>query len=254
QTFQVHLKTAHLDREIREVLQSPPTVLLGVSDDAAATLAQMALRTVYDLALGAAFRDAVRVVEAAADPGTILARHGAPPTDLIVVPAPAPPLVDLPAVAAATLVAVPDALAADLLTTMSVTSVRDLAQWPPYLAAVKILTEALAPDRGRRYDTDAPSDLIARSGQFAAHQVRYTSTVLIESRPASQRQWQGGLIDVTSLDQAGFNGVAYGAVLHFTQVWAPRAVALGQLLHSLPLGPGESTRLTVVDWLRRVAA
>src|SRR4051812_27215856 len=205
QTFQVHLKTAYLDLEIREVLQSPPTVLLGVSDDAAATLTQMALRTVYDLALASAFRDAARVVEAAAGPGTILARHGTPPTDLIVVPAPAPPLADLPAAAAATLVAVPDALAGALLATMSVTSVRDLAQWPPYLAAVKILTEALAPDRGRRYDMDAPSDLIARSGEFAAHQVGYTSTVLIESKPSSQRQWNGGLIDVTSLDQAGFN-------------------------------------------------
>ncbi|MFC7529172.1 hypothetical protein [Actinoplanes sp. GCM10030250] len=254
QMFRVHLKTAYLDLEIREVLQSPPTVLLGVSDDAGTTLGQLALKTVYDLALAASFRDAVRVVEAATDPETILAKHGTPPTDLIVLPNPAPPLADLPSLPAPSLVAVPDAMTATLLTTMAVTSIRDLAQWPPYLAAVGILTEALAPDRGKRYDDDAPSDLIARSGEFAAHQVRYTSTVLIESNPSSQQQWNGGLIDVTSLDQAGFDGVAYGAVLHYTQGWVPRAVALGQLLHSLPLGPGESTRLTVVDWLRRVAA
>ncbi|MGI5242118.1 hypothetical protein [Dactylosporangium sp. CA-139066] len=254
QMFRVHLKTAYLDLEIREVLQSPPSVLLGVTDAAEATLAQLAVGTVYDLALAGAFRDAIRLVEAAADPGTILARHGVPPSDLIVVPTPAPSLADLPGAAAATLVAVPDALGGALQTTMSVTSVRDLAQWPPYLAAVKILIEALAPGRSKRYDVDAPADLIARSGEFAAHQVRYTSTVLIESKPSSALQWHGGPIDVTSLDEAGFNGVAYGAVLRFTQSWAPRAVALGQLLHSLPLGPGESTRLTVVDWLRRVAA
>ncbi|MEV1178669.1 hypothetical protein, partial [Nonomuraea sp. NPDC049784] len=253
-TYTVHVKTEFAHLELREVLQSPPSVLLGVSDAAQATLDTIPVRTVYDLALSGAFRDAARVVEAAADPHSVLGRHARPPSDLIVPLSPDDNLAGLPGQPAETLVAVSPALAKSLQDTMAVTSVRDLAQWPPYLASVKLLTQALAPEKAAGYDREEPDDLIARSGEFATHQVRYTGTVLIESKPSREHVWDGGLIDVTSLSQTGFNDVAFGAILHFTQTWSPKAVALGQLLHSLPLAPGESTRLTVVDWLRRVAA
>jgi hypothetical protein len=253
-TYRVHVKTEFMELELREILQSPPGVLLGVSADAEATLATVPVATVYDLALARPFRDAAHVVEAAGDPTSVVARHGAPPTDLIVPRNPGDTLADLPGEPVDTLVAVDGALATALHDTMAVTSVRDLAQWPPYLAAVKLLTEALAPERAMGFDREEPADLVARTGALATHQVHYTSTVLIESKPSKERAWGGGLIDITALSPIGFDDVAFGAVLHFTQSWSPKAVALGQLLHSLPLAPGESTRLTVVDWLRRVAA
>src|SRR4051794_35253221 len=243
-----------MEHELREILQSPPHVLLGVSDEAGATLATIPVTTVYDLALARPFRDAAHVVEAATDPTSVVARHGSAPTDLIVPQNPGDTLADLPGEPVDTLVAVDAALATALRDTMAVTSVRDLAQWPPYLAAVKLLTEALAPEKSSDFDREEPADLVARTGALATHQVHYTSTVLIESKPSKQRAWDGGPIDITALSPTGFDDVAFGAVLHFTQSWTPKAVALGQLLHSLPLAPGESTRLTVVDWLRRVAA
>jgi hypothetical protein len=253
-SYTVHVKTEFVQLELREVLQSPPHVLLGVSNAAETTLAGMSITTVYDLALAAAFRDAARVVEAATDPESIIGRHARPPSDLIVPSHPGDPLASLPEQPAETLVAVPAGLGTALHDTMAVDTVRDLAQWPPFLASVKLLTQALAPEKATGYDRDDPADLVARAGELATHQVHYTSTVLLESKPSQERQWGGGLIDVTSLSQTGFNDVAFGAILHFTQAWSPKAVALGQLLHSLPLAPGESTRLTVVDWLRRVAA
>ncbi|MEV4111198.1 hypothetical protein [Nonomuraea sp. NPDC049695] len=71
-TYTVHVKTEFAHLELREVLQSRPGVLLGVSDAAEATLATIPVRTVYDLALSGAFRDAARVVEAAADPHSVV--------------------------------------------------------------------------------------------------------------------------------------------------------------------------------------
>ena len=82
-TYRVHVKTEFMELELREILQSPPGVLLGVSADAEATLATIPVATVYDLALARPFRDAAHVVEAAGDPTSVVARHGAPPTDLI---------------------------------------------------------------------------------------------------------------------------------------------------------------------------
>src|SRR3954454_22241768 len=243
-----------MEHELREILQSPPHVLLGVSDEAGATLATIPVTTVYDLALARPFRDAAHVVEAATGPTSVVGRHGSPPTDLIVPQNPGGTLADLPGEPVGTLVAVDAALATALRETMAVTSVRDLAQWPPYLAAVKLLTEALAPEKAAGFDREEPADLVARTGALATHQVHYASTVLIESKPSKERAWDGGLIDITALSPIGFDDVAFGAILHFTQAWSPKAVALGQLLHSLPLAPGESTRLTMVDWLRRVAA
>lgn len=253
-TDKVHVKTAFRQLELRELLQSSPEVLLGVSAGMVTTLASVDILTVYDLALGGLFRDAARVVEAAADPGSTLAQHGVPPSDLIVPVTAGALLADLPGEPVEALVAVTPATALALQSTMGVKSVRDLAQWPPYLAAVKLLASAFDPEKAAGYDRDEPPDLVARTGDVAAHRVRYTSTVLIESKPSQKYQWDGGLIDVTSLSPVGFNDVAFGATLRYSQSWTPRAVALGQLLHSLPLAPGESTRLTVVDWLRRVAA
>lgn len=69
-----------------------------------------------------------------------------------------------------------------------------------------------------------------------------------------------GLVEVTSdafnpLDlaaptagDAGFKKVAFGALLTYSQSWFSQGVTLGQLLHSVALAPGESTRIAVVDW------
>ncbi|TQM63799.1 hypothetical protein FBY41_0152 [Humibacillus xanthopallidus] len=45
---------------------------------------------------------------------------------------------------------------------------------------------------------------------------------------------------------------ALGALVTFSQSWFPIGTALGQLLHSLALAPGESTRVAVIDWARQL--
>jgi hypothetical protein len=85
-----------------------------------------------------------------------------------------------------------------------------------------------------------------------------SSMALERRRPAPISSTQpaleaSGQIDVTSslLDSVGFDRVAVGAVVEFSQSWYTFGLALGQLLHSLALAPGESTRIAMVDWERR---
>lgn len=48
--------------------------------------------------------------------------------------------------------------------------------------------------------------------------------------------------------------IAHGHVLGFRQVWKADGYSLGDLLYSLPLGPGQKRKIVVLDWDRREAA
>ena len=52
----------------------------------------------------------------------------------------------------------------------------------------------------------------------------------------------------------GFEEPAVGVEVITAQSWYVEGVALGQLLHSLALAPGESTRIAIVDWHRKEAS
>ncbi|MBD3336847.1 MAG: hypothetical protein GF355_15145, partial [Candidatus Eisenbacteria bacterium] len=252
--YRLSLKTEFVDLDLSEVLQSSPIVLHGVSDVAAQLLEDLKIATVYDLALATLFSNASRVVHAAQQDESVIQRHGAAPADIIDSSQQSVPPAELPEKPVSALIGVGDSLAAAMVPALEVVSIRDLAHWPPYLAAKRLLVEAYNPERSAGYDPEAPGELLPKTGEDASLKVLYSSTILIESKPSTTTDWDGGLIDITALDQTGFSDVAFGAILTSAQTWTPKAVALGQLLHSLPLAPGERTKLTVVDWTRKVAA
>ncbi len=47
--------------------------------------------------------------------------------------------------------------------------------------------------------------------------------------------------------------LAFGVLLSHTQTWKQKGLALGNLLKSICLAPGEVTRVAIVDWKRRTA-
>jgi hypothetical protein len=60
-----------------------------------------------------------------------------------------------------------------------------------------------------------------------------------------------GAIDISDIVGAALTArPAIGAVLTYRQSWYPQGLALGHLLHSMALAPGESTRIAMVDWTR----
>jgi hypothetical protein len=87
--------------------------------------------------------------------------------------------------------------------------------------------------------------------------VFYHTLVLdqVDSQPDQELE-QAGPIDIApTLDQSfGFKNLGIGALLTIAQSWYAQGVALGQLLHSTSLAPGESTRIAMMDWTRRTKA
>lgn len=59
-------------------------------------------------------------------------------------------------------------------------------------------------------------------------------------------------IDLTDsvMEDNDFTRPALGILLTSEQVWYSHGLALGNLLHSLTLAPGEVTRVAVTDWSR----
>ena len=77
------LKTEFHALPLAEVLQKPPTVLLGVTDAAGGALASIGVKTVFDLALSRVFWVAVQLNDAADNQGSAFTRFGAPATDMV---------------------------------------------------------------------------------------------------------------------------------------------------------------------------
>jgi len=52
--------------------------------------------------------------------------------------------------------------------------------------------------------------------------------------------------EASTVPVAGTLGLGY--IVHMAQTWTPKALALGDLVYSLPLAPGEQQRIAIVDW------
>ncbi|GIH97749.1 hypothetical protein ACFFMN_03525 [Planobispora siamensis] len=74
---------------------------------------------------------------------------------------------------------------------------------------------------------------------------RRTAATRVALDAATPVDWD----DTPTLYQA--TTVAHGHVLNFRQVWRADGYSLGDLLHSVPLAPGQQRRLAVLDWERR---
>jgi hypothetical protein len=256
------LQTDFQSLPLVEVLQKSPNALLGVSDAAATALDAIGAKTIFDLALSRVFDAATQLTDAAENASNALNRFGAPATDML--SAPLPPDTRVPDVRfmpPQILAGIPDANAFG--TALGVKTVRDVAFYPPYLAAQQILSKAFFPERDGAFDPESPADLVPKSGQFPTERAQYTVLLLDEIHRSDDA---APLVDLTSSDfrpvdlspvtaaDFGFRTIGTGALLTFNQSWFMQGVTLGHLLHSVALAAGESTRIAVVDWSRKSRA
>lgn len=252
------LRTEYEGLDAREALQSSPAILLGVTQSAAAALKQVEIESVFDLATSRLFANASRLLTAGLDPKDPYYRYGTPPNDVVNTGADQRRIDELRFEGIGILAGIGAATAATLAEELDVKTVRDLALWPPYEAARAILREyAYLPELKADFDPEAPADLLPKSGEYPTERVFYQTLVLdqIDARPDKDIK-QSGPIDIApTLDQSfGFESLGVGALLTISQSWYAKGVALGQLLHSTTLAPGESTRIAMMDWSRRTRA
>ena len=247
---------------LAEVLNLPPDRLMGVTPDALAALTALRVATVFDLAMSSVFNAAVQIDDAADDQANPMNRFGRPITDLLKPDSAGSVAVpDLRNQSIDILADIDDA--ATVQKALGVTTVRDLSVYPPFRAAKEILTRAFFPEQLETFDAESPADLVPKTGEFPTERVQYSVLVLDEIlRPANAPP----LIDLAGPDfQAidvapvadpnfGFSTLGLGMLLTLNQSWFMQGVTLGHLLHSMALAAGESTRIAVIDWSRKISA
>jgi hypothetical protein len=247
-----YLKTDFWTLEPDSVLRASPSVLLGVSDDAAEALRAVDVHSVFDLAMARVFANAERLLEAAVRTESALARFGAAPSD--VVGANGGRVEELGFDDIDVLDGVGPDLARRLTAALDVRTVRDLALWPPYRAAKKLVQQAYGLGDDPRPDPEAPPELLPRTGEYPTERITY-QTLLIDDVDDDTDDLVPLGQALPSLTEIARRGGAHkpmvGAVVTLSQSWYAHGVALGQLLHSLALAPGESTRVAMLDWSRR---
>lgn len=246
------LLSSHAHDDAHQILQSPISVLLGVGVDAAGALRSLQIQSVFDLATSRIFANARRVVDATLSPASLFSQFGAVTSDVIDESLRDVAVQELPAQSIEALEGIGPVNGPSIRAALHVDTIRDLAFWPPYRNAVDLMTEALTPEHAPSFDLEAPADLLPKSGTFPTEKV-FFSTIVSDRFPVAPTGEILQPIDVTVLagENVGFTEVATGAVLTFEQSWYAVGVALGSLLHSVALAPGESTRIAMLDWSRK---
>ncbi|MBL8120164.1 MAG: DUF4056 domain-containing protein, partial [Anaerolineae bacterium] len=254
------------------------TALLGISIEAGKTLQKLGIETIFDLGASHLFGTTREIVEAASPSSdNSIGRVSA---DYVDASARDLKIGELADSSIEILRTIGKKTAEEIDKNLGLTTIREMAFWPPYVTARAILNDAYGFPESIVDDPERPDDLIPVSRRYATERVQYDVIVLDEilKAPSNGKKLgrlphvlidfdtgtqidttmpldlrTAGGIDVSDIVQASlFAQPAIGAILTYRQSWFPQGLALGQLLHSMALAPGESTRIAMVDWTRRV--
>lgn len=251
------VKTKHANESVREILESPITILVGVDEEDAAALAHLNIHSVYDLAASRVFNLAREITMAANDDRSAMAAYGFAPKDATTATEKMT-FDDLAAGDIKLLPGIGEQFDDDIQEAIALQTVRDFSLWPPFLAARSILS-SLTGDSEERVDDETPPELVPVARQYATEKVFYPKIFIdqiSDSASTTEPEELNKKIDISGTDRTnyGFKEPALGALLVFSQSWYPEGLSLGNLLHSMTLAPGESTNLAVVDWARSTAS
>jgi hypothetical protein len=250
-----------------ELMTAPVDALLGVDISAAKVLISLGINEVGDLARSELFRTAEDITDGVFTPKV--------PHDRLSSGGALIPIADLPAADIGNLRILSDSTKTETFRkALGVATIREMAWWPPYRAAKDIDRTVTTSVRGVD-ENDSPPELVPSSGRYPVERVQYDVLVLDEvSTPEASGSEAhthvppgDGHVQDTLLDLARAGALdltasvakiavrpAEGALLTWTQSWYTEGLGLGQLLHSLALAPGESTRIAMIDWTRRQSA
>lgn len=266
--IQEYLASLYSHLEPQQVLSAPPSALLGVSPQALRVLGELDINCIFDLAVSRVFGAAAEL--ALDGENGLTHRYGKPGADTVDSSYEDTEVAQLANADVQALTGVGERTdVSELKQALHVQTVRDLALWPPYRAARDIAARVLLPET-TVVDDGVPPDLLPRSGEYATERVFYQSLVVGQElgrddpgptgdlrRPLPSK----GTRDIAAATQfdpltalgadTGYTRTAVGACLTFSQSWYTHGVTLGQLLHSVALAPGESTRIAVIDWARQ---
>lgn len=163
--------------DLGSLLRRPVEVLIGVSPAAGAELTVQNIGSVFDLATSSLFKAAVDLVAAADDASADWSLAGVAPREVVdVADQPVQLIADRPL---ADLRAFSDTAAVQLGAALAVETIRDLAGWPPYRAAVALYRSFLGTDDpAALLDPGTPPELLPTMGRHPTERVYYQNILL----------------------------------------------------------------------------
>ncbi len=138
-------------------------------------------------------------------------------------------------------------------TVFNVITIRDLANFQPFIEAQVYLNDD---QEVFNEPASAPEDLmpkivgststIARFNNFIKDDELVLNTKFTISNPAD-----GANAELYNIFQTKHPKLAFGLIAGFKQEWVNMGTHLGEVIHSLALAPGESVNIVKIDWYRR---
>ncbi len=249
-------KTPYVSEEPRNLLLEKIDALLGVSQEARQALEPLKILNVFDLATSAIFNNAQEIARGSAAESTLYTRFGQMSADMVDTDDSGEDVTQLAFQPIEVLDGIGPGNGPAIESALDVVTVLDLANWPPFRNARQIVQQTLLPESTQAFDPEAPPDLLPKTGEYPTEKVFYNVVVLDRIEDTPSVQLDGHPVDIGALTNSsdGFTKPATGAILTYEQAWFAQGVSLGNLLHSVALAPGESTRIAIVDWARQTSS
>jgi hypothetical protein len=232
-----------------ELITREVVVFLGVSEGAAQLLNELGIRTVFDLGVSHLFNTA-RQLSMIVNNTDGIARYQRIPGDALDASFDVGSLSALASASPEVLRNVGPVTAEKLRTQLGVSTLYELGHWQPFLIANFLVHETLV-EESQFIDPGVPQELVPKFNQYPTEKFFYSVYAMDGPDTNDQLQPLDGPLDITALNDEGLLAVRTGAIIRYEQAWTSVGLALGNLLHSLALAPGESTRIAMIDWSRR---
>ena len=248
--YSVHLKSEFHDLPIDTIFRSPVTVINGITSEAAKVLISLDINNVFELAHSQFFNNA-RKLTVLSESAILSGESSLVPADVINSDTSVNGSgVNLRNQPVSSLKGISTQVADAIEKHLSVNSLADFAFWPPFLAARDIAGISDKPTNLFN-DEGIPQELVPKFNDHASEKCFYSVYVIDEDTGKGQEELRKAVELEKHLLLRTSEMPRTGAILRYEQSWTPVALTLGNLLHSLALAPGESTRIAIIDWTRR---
>jgi len=234
-----------------ELAIQPTTALLGVSDKTDKALRSLGIHTIFDLGVSQLFHTARTLADVVTAHRGPIARFQQIPRELLDAGVDVSRMEDLAHIPLSSLRSLDTNAATRLEESLGISTLDEMGRWAPYLAARAIIEGSLV-DSDYLGDPEIPDELVPRFNEYPTEKFFYSVYTIDSAKPGGAFKPLEGPLDLAELDNKEQRlQVRTGAIIRYEQAWMPVGLALGNLLHSLALAPGESTRIAMIDWSRR---
>jgi outer membrane protein OmpA-like peptidoglycan-associated protein len=247
--YQKYIKSEYLNLGLDEIKISPLSVLNGVSQKMADSLKSLNIFTVYDLAYSAIFSNADILTNTSNSINNFM-KNELIPSDVMDGGAKFENIANAKFEDIQALKGIGSENVVSIKKELNINTIYDMANWPQYIAAREIV--GLMDGKQNILDEEIPKELIPTFNEYAVDKSFYTIYTIDSKNDKTGNDLETAvkIDDVINPKSPIKEKIRTGQMLRYEQSWTPIGMGLGNLLHSLALAPGESTRVAIVDWRR----